>query len=260
MIRLGNHQGEQGMRIMRLAVVVLATVCGIATAGPEQAETFDVWLRAGVQVDETGHVQDLQWEEQSKVHALVAERLAPLVRNWEFQPATADGEPVPTQTGLLIHILADELADGSVTMRLADAKTGPFALRLALPNYPADAVRGGIEATVTVTVEVNADGFPVIVGTTYESSDKRRAASYRKAFLASATEAVKQWKFRPELVAGHVVPGSGVTIPIDYCLQVSFSSCTDRRDTAADRKLPTGMYLGDASAVALKTDIRAQSI
>src|SRR3546814_6706734 len=89
---------EQNMRIMRLAAVVLAAVCGIATAGSKQPETFDVWLRAGVQIDETGHVQDLQWEEQSKVHALIAKRLAPVVRSWEFEPATADGQPAPTRS------------------------------------------------------------------------------------------------------------------------------------------------------------------
>src|SRR3546814_19027976 len=104
-------------------------------------------------------------------------------------------------------------------MRLADAQTGPSALSLAPPAYPMDAVRGGVEATVTVTVDVNADGSPVIVETTYKS--ERRSGFHRQAFLASATEAAKRWKFRPELVAGHVVPGSGVRIPIAYCLQPS---------------------------------------
>src|SRR3546814_7528997 len=85
MIHSGNHEKGQNMRIMRLAAVVLAAVCGIATAGSKQPETFDVWLRAGLQIDETGHVQDLQWEEQSKVHAVIAERLAPVVRSWEIE-------------------------------------------------------------------------------------------------------------------------------------------------------------------------------
>src|SRR3546814_9496176 len=88
-------------------------------------------------------------------------------------------------------------------MRLADAKTGPSALSLAPPAYPMDAVRLGIEATVTVTVEVNADGSPVIVETTYEISDKSRSARYGKVFLDAATEAVKRWKVRPGMVAGH---------------------------------------------------------
>src|SRR3546814_14463174 len=129
----------------------LAGVGGMAEAGSKQREAFDGWLRAGVQIDETGDVQDLQWEDQSKVHAVIAERLAPVVRSWEFEPATADGQPAPTQTGLLIHILADELADGSLAMRLADAQTGPSALSLAPPAYPLYAVRGGVEATGTGT-------------------------------------------------------------------------------------------------------------
>src|SRR3546814_12525028 len=98
-------------------------------------------------------------------------------------------------------------------MRLADAKTGPSALSLAPPAYPMDAVRLGIEATVTVTVEVNADGSPVIVETKYEISDKSRPARYGKVFLASATEEVKRWKFRPELVYGPVVHGTRGKIP-----------------------------------------------
>src|SRR3546814_6456746 len=197
------------MRIMRLAAIVLAAVCGSAAAGSKQPETFDVWLRAGVQIDETGHVQDLQWEEQSKVHAVIAERLAPVVRSWEFAPATANGQPAPTRTGLLIHIIADELADGSLAMRLADARTGPSALSLAPPAYPMDAVRLGIEATVTVTVEVNADGSPVIVETTYEISDKSRSARYCKGFLSSATEAVTRGKVRPALAAGKARKSGG---------------------------------------------------
>src|SRR3546814_5673753 len=145
------------MRIMKLAVGVRAAWCCIATAGSKQPETCDVWLSAGLQMDERGHVQDLRWEEQSEVHELIATRLAPIVRSWEFEPATADGQPAPTQPGLLIHILADELSDGSVAMRLADARTGPTALTLAPPSYTMDDVRSGVEATVTVPVAVTAE-------------------------------------------------------------------------------------------------------
>jgi TonB family protein len=250
------------MRIMRLAVVVLTVLCGIATAGSKQPETFDVWLRAGVDIDETGHVQDLQWEEQSEVHALIAERLAPIVRRWEFEPATIDGRPKPTQTGLLIHILGDELADGSVVLRLSDAQAGPTALSLTPPAYPMDAVRSGVTALVRVTVEVNADGSPTISEVTYEGSPASRSAYHSKAFVDSATKAVMQWKFRPELVAGKVVSGPSIRIPINYCLsQTESSVCNDRQSAGeAERKLPVGLHIGDSSAVVLKTEIREQVI
>src|SRR3546814_829171 len=99
MIHSGNHEKGQNMQIMRLAAIVLAAVCGIAAAGSKQPETFDVWLRAGVQIDETDHVQDLQWAEPSKVHAVIAERLAPVVRSWECERATANGQPAPRSEG-----------------------------------------------------------------------------------------------------------------------------------------------------------------
>src|SRR3546814_20260380 len=117
-----------------------------------------------------------------------------------------------------------------------------------------DAVRGGVEATVTVTVDVNADGSPVIVETTYKSES--RSGFHRKAFLASATEAVKRWKFRHELVAGHVVPGSGDRIPIDYCLQTSSCRCNGNRKAAAEKRTtPSGHYLGEATAAVLAHDV-----
>src|SRR3546814_2872544 len=122
-------------------------------------------------------------------------------------------------------------------MRISDWSSDVCSSDLP-PAYPMDAVRGGVEATVTVTVEVNADGSPVIVETVYES--KSNSGFHRKAFLASATEAVKGWKFRPELVAGHVVPGSAVRIPIEYCLG-SPGNCDGKQETeAAERKLQIG--------------------
>src|SRR3546814_15201015 len=116
----------------------------------------------------------------------MADLQAPVLRSWAFGPATANGQPAPTRTGLLIHIIADALADGSLAMRLADAKTGPSALSLAPPAYPMDAVRLGIEATVTVTVEVNADGSPVIVETTYEINDQN---------IGSASCRERDWQY-----------------------------------------------------------------
>src|SRR3546814_15775495 len=108
----------------------------------------------------------------------MADLQAPVLRSWAFGPATANGQPAPTRTGLLIHIIADELADGSLAMRLADARTGPSALSLAPPAYPLDAVRLGIEATVTVTVEVNARSEERRVGKECVSTCRSRWSRY----------------------------------------------------------------------------------
>src|SRR3546814_12544122 len=104
-------------------------------------------------------------------------------------------------------------------MRLADAQTGPSALSLAPPAYPMDAVSGGVEATVTVTVDVNADGSPVIVEATYKSES--RPGSVSTAFLASANESGRRCTLQAEPVAGKVVPRSEFRMRIDSRTQTS---------------------------------------
>jgi len=234
--------------------MVLAAVCCAAAAAPKQAEPIDVWLRAGVDIDAQGRVTDLQWQEQTRVHALMAERLSPIVREWEFEPATAQGQPVATQTGLLVHILADERDDGSVTLRLADARTGPMSIDQAPPTYPVEAAIRDISAVVKVTVEVDADGKPVIREMTFDSSSNGRGSYYRKLFIKSATEAVERWTFRPEIVAG-VAVREPVRIPIRYCMEGSKWCERMSADEDANRKLPAGLNMADSSAVALKTEI-----
>lgn len=250
------------MGIMRLMAVALAAVCCVATAAPKQQETIDVWLRGSVGIDANGRVVELGWEQQSKAHDLIAERLTPVVRGWEFVPATADGMPAATQTGLLVHVLVDKGDDGSVTLRLADAQTGPRATTLAPPTYPGQAIQRRVSAVVKVIVEVEADGSPVIRDMTYESSRGDDGERYRKAFIASATEAVKHWTFLPEIVAGQAVHAS-VRIPIEYCIDTT-AWCERMREKDAARnaghKLPAGLHMADSSAVALKTDIREQVI
>lgn len=248
------------MGIMRWMAVVLAAVCCVATAAPKQPETIDVWLRAGIDVDENGRVVALDWQRQSKAHALIARRLAPVVREWEFEPATADGKPAATRTGLLVHVLVDKHDDGSVMLRLADARTGPMASSLVPPAYPIGAASRDISAFVMVTVEVGADGSPIIRDMTYESS--RGGEGYRKAFILSTREAVERWAFLPEIVAGRAMR-EPVSIPVNYCMEPSkwcerMSERDAERDTA--NKLPDGLHMADSSAVALKTRIREQVI
>lgn len=254
------------MGIMRLVIAVLAMVSGVVAAAPapEQPRAVDVWVTAGVEIDASGHVQELKWDENSKLHSLIANRLTPTVQAWEFEPATVDGRPEPTQTGLAVHVRVEELTDQSLAMRLLGARTGPTALALAPPAYPRGAIARGISARVEVVLEVKADGSPVVRDMAYESDESGHSGVQlngpRSAFLASTTKAIKTWKFRPEIVAGRVVPGPGISIPVSYCLEPS-QWCARNQDVwNAKRKLPANLHMGDSSAVALKTDVSAEVI
>lgn len=249
--------------IMRLAAVMLAAACCAATAAAKQPKAIDIWLRASIEVDRNGHVVKLDWEQQSEAHDLVAKRLVPVVQGWEFVPATADGKPVATRTGLLVHVVAEPHDDGTVQLRLVDAQTGPMATSLLVPPaYPMEAARRDVSASLMVTVEVAADGSPVIRGMTYESNSTRYGERYRKAFIDATTKAVSHWKFLPEVVAGHAVR-EPVMVPVAYCLAASeWCERARKRNTAREtaRESPAGVHMAESSAVALKTEISEQVI
>lgn len=254
------------MGIMRLVIAVLAMVGGVVAAAPapEQSRAVEVWVTAAVEIDASGHVQELEWDENSKLDTLLAKRLTPTVQAWEFEAATVDGRPQLTQTGLAVHVRVEELTDQSLAMRLLDARTGPTALALSPPAYPRGAMGRGVSARVEVVLDVQADGSPVVRDMAYESDESghsgRHLSGSRNEFLASATRAIKTWKFRPEIVAGRLVPGPGLNIPISYCLDPSPWCARNRDAWNAKRKLPANLHMGDSSAVALKTDISAQVI
>lgn len=250
------------MGIKRLAAIVLAAACGIAAAAPEQQESFDIWLGGSVTIGADGRVVALEWDKQPKGRALLADRIAPVVRSWEFVPAMVDGQPATTVTGLVVHLRATGGEDGAVAVQVDSARTGPMALatRMQPPTYPADALRNGVSASVLATVEVSADGRPVIRDMQFESSS-RSPGRYRKAFVASATEAIERWTLRPELVAGHAVP-EPLNIPIQYCVgSAGWCERIQAREAAANAaKLPDGLHIAASSAVSLKTDVRASAI
>lgn len=75
------------------------------------------------------------------------------------------------------------------------------------PKYPVAALRAGESGTVVLRVHVGVDGLPGEIGFARRSSSREldRAAS----------EAVKQWRFKPALRKGKPI-ASVVEIPIDF--------------------------------------------
>lgn len=75
------------------------------------------------------------------------------------------------------------------------------------PEYPAAALRSGIEGTVLVLVEVGADGVPTDV------SIARRSSS--RDLDRAALQAVRGWTFQPAMRDGEAV-ASSVQVPVDF--------------------------------------------
>lgn len=241
---------------IRWSGLALALACVAGVPAKEAPRSVDVWLHGAIAVDAQGHVTALEWDEQPPLQALVAERVAPAVRRWEFVPATLDGKPADTRTGLFVHVQADAAGDGSLALRFLDARTGPMAVKMAPPRYPERAIHARANAEVRAEVVVAADGSAQVRELHYEGSDSH----YRKAFVASVADMMPNWTFRPELVAGHATR-TPVTVPVLFCMEPS-DWCRDQRAkpaVAGREGLPEDGYIG-AGALALRTPIEGQAI
>lgn len=83
----------------------------------------------------------------------------------------------------------------------------PVPLSTPAPRYPPDALRNQESGTVMLRVDVGADGVPTQV----QIAKSSRSRSLDRA----ASEAVRQWRFRPAQRNGQPVPGS-VQVPIAF--------------------------------------------
>lgn len=83
----------------------------------------------------------------------------------------------------------------------------PVPLSTPAPRYPADALRNQESGTVLLRVDVGPDGVPTQV----QVAKSSRSRSLDRA----ASEAVRQWRFRPAQRNGQPVPGT-VQVPVAF--------------------------------------------
>jgi len=125
-------------------------------------------------------------------------------------PATATVEDAPA-----IMLPAAEpgaaLATPSIAPASASGPAGELQYRTAPPpSYPSAALRAGQQGTVTLRVEVDAQGVPVAVS--IEQSSGSRALDN-----AARQQVLRHWRFVPALRDGTAVPAVG-RIPISFSL------------------------------------------
>ena len=93
---------------------------------------------------------------------------------------------------------------GPVTgMRLEYAKA-------PAPPYPRDALRAGLQGTVMLRVLVDVDGHPLEV-------EVEHSSGHRELDLAARRHVLRNWTFRPAMMAGQPVQAVGL-VPIEYSL------------------------------------------
>lgn len=77
------------------------------------------------------------------------------------------------------------------------------------PKYPAQALRSGVEGSVSVRVEVDADGIPTDVKVVERSGERSRDLD------RAVTDAVRKWRFEPAMKDGKAVAGA-VVVPVEF--------------------------------------------
>ena len=102
---------------------------------------------------------------------------------------------------------ADIPPQGSVQPQDREAEADAQSRALAPPAYPADALKQGIDGTVVLHVDVDAQGRPTDV--------RVHSANPPGVFEASVLEAVKKWRFNPKIENGIAVPGT-VRVPVTF--------------------------------------------
>lgn len=78
-----------------------------------------------------------------------------------------------------------------------------------LPRYPAQALRSGVEGSVSVRIEVDASGTPTDVQVVERSGERSRDLD------RAVIDAARQWRFEPAMKDGKAVAGA-VVLPVEF--------------------------------------------
>ncbi len=84
----------------------------------------------------------------------------------------------------------------------------PLASNVA-PKYPAQALRSGVEGSVSVRIEIDAAGVPTDAQIVQRSGERSRDLD------RAVITAVRKWRFQPEMKNGRAVAGA-VVVPVDF--------------------------------------------
>src|SRR3546814_935893 len=164
-------------------------------------------VRAGIEgtviliidVDATGNVVDVSVERSSRNRDLDRAAIA-AARQWRFTPSDVHGPKAPAPPRPPAPPAPPQNISASVD--ISSKNMNP-------PRYPPAAVRAGIEGTVILIIDVDANGN--VVDVSVERSSRNRDLD--RAAIAAA----RKWRFNPSVVNGQKAAGR-VRVPVDFTL------------------------------------------
>ncbi len=210
------------MRTSLFLAVALAMGAGAVTFDSAQAQTArevrkqaeaSMTLSGVIDIGREGQVEGFQLDHRDKVAVDVAAMVDGAVKSWRFEPVRVDGQPVAARTYAQLRLLASNLSDGTMQVRLADANFGKSpdapaqstndvtAVRMRPPAFPANAVAIRGQGQVMLLLRVGRDGkvADVIAEQTNLTvvAPERTMQMLRDAFARTSISAARGWIFNP---------------------------------------------------------------
>jgi TonB family protein len=139
-----------------------------------------------LQIDSEGHVAQTNIVSGDP---LLTEAAVNAIKQWQFKPYTLDGEPVEVETTASVRVGLPQM------LRVSQGVMEGNVVRKVNPVYPVEAraarIQGDVILEVTISREGDVSHLAVISG--------------HPLLADAATNAVKQWKYKPYLLNGNPV-------------------------------------------------------
>lgn len=202
------------MKVWSGIVAVSLACASFAIAAKEDAPIV-VTVTWDVSLDADGRVVKLATDDRTvpKAHA----QLEDAIRNWRFSPGKINGRPAATDTHLHVR-LEIRRVDQHYELEIVRASTGSDYDRGLPPKYPELAAKMGKHGLAMLYVEY--DG----AGKVSKIEPARDVPKPNTRLLKAAMDSVATWRFSPEVVGGHAVPGSAL-VPVCFRLPGEPSRC-----------------------------------
>ena len=132
-------------------------------------------------------------------HALLQQAAIMAARQWKFEPAVYNGNPVKTVNLHTFRFTLPAKEDDQDVVSRSEGVIRGNAIHRAVPEFPEQAKIDGVEGDVTLSIKINEDGQVYSV----------EVLSGPKVFWDACLKAASQWKFNPTVIEGKPVKVMG---------------------------------------------------
>ncbi len=162
-------------------------------------------IQGGVRLDATigtgGSVESLS---VISGHPILATAALEAVRQWKYRQTFLNGEPVRVKSEVTVNFVLD---GGSAPLSQSPSEPRLRLIGRIVPPYPPLAKQARIQGRVKIEINVSAGGLV----------DQVRLISGHELLMEAAMDAVRKWKFEPQVLNGAPAQAFGM-VELEFAL------------------------------------------